>query len=93
MPIRKLLLAALAYVLLCALLASCTSPASGPSGQLGGLTRVSLNEPAAGKYPAAFLVRVCLAPTIYASLTPFMFQGRIYKGEIVPYSAPPGGVK
>ena len=61
--IRKLLPALL---LLCALLTACTAPAGSPNSELGGLTRVSLKEPAAGSYaPAAFLLTAPGAAPLY----------------------------
>lgn len=60
--IRKLLPVLL---LLCALLAACTAPAGSPNSELGGLTRVSLKEPAAGCAPAAFLLTAPPAAPLY----------------------------
>lgn len=69
---KKLMLAAL-ICLLCAILASCTSPASSPGGELGGLTMVS-HESSAGYIPAGLLVcpgqfshYICQLDTIYFS--------------------------
>lgn len=49
---KKLMLAAL-ICLLCGMLSACASPASSPGGELGGLTRISLKDPA-GISPAGF---------------------------------------
>ena len=57
MPMRKLPAALILAVCaaLCVLLASCSAP--GPGGELGGLTRISLTEPAAGSPGSGFLSR------------------------------------
>lgn len=59
MPMRKLPAALIlaAFAALCVLLASCSTPAGGSGGELGGLTRISLTEPAAGSPGSFFLPR------------------------------------
>lgn len=60
-PSRKLPPALMLAVLLalCALLSACSAPAGSSGGELGGLMRVSLTEPAAGPPGSFFLPCPC----------------------------------